>query len=254
VNTYFISDLHLGDQQPQLTELFTDFLQRGLQRAESLYILGDLFEVWAGDDDLTSLHQSIIDRLRALTEGGVAVYLLHGNRDFLLSSTFEKLTGARILSEPATVELHGQTTLLLHGDTLCVDDTEYQQFRTRVRDHEWQRRFLALPLEQRREIAHQAREQSSQRTAGMAAEIMDVNLGEVRSVMRQHGVWSLIHGHTHRPGIHYFALEGHAARRIVLGDWNDRGSVLVCDSAQWQLVNWPTNGCSVTEDHTPTRA
>ncbi len=254
MKTYFISDLHLGDQQPRLTGLFADFLQRGLQRAESLYILGDLFEVWAGDDDLTSLHQSIIDRLRALTERGVPVYLLHGNRDFLLGSAFEKLAGARILSEPTTVDLYGQTTLLLHGDTLCVDDTEYQQFRTRVRDHEWQRRFLALPLEQRRQIAHQAREQSSLRTGGVAAEIMDVNPGEVRSVMRQHGVWSLIHGHTHRPGIHYFALDGHAARRIVLGDWSDRGSVLVCDSTHWQLVGWPTSGSWVTEDHTPMRS
>jgi UDP-2,3-diacylglucosamine hydrolase len=238
VKICFISDLHLADQWPAATRLFLDFLDRGLEQAGALYILGDLFDSWVGDDDLRPSHRQALDGLRRLTNAGKAVYLMHGNRDFLLGPAFETATGARILPEPSVIEIDGSRTLIMHGDTLCTDDVDYQRFRHRVRRRGWQRLFLSLPLSLRRQLARRARERSSLRTAGRSAEIMDVNQSEVAAVMSHWGASTLVHGHTHRPGIHDFELDGRHARRIVLGAWGEHGSVLVWEEGRRELARW----------------
>lgn len=240
----FISDLHLSEEQPELTALFLRFLDEQVQGCEALYILGDLFEVWLGDDDTSPLNQIVIGALRAVSDRGVRLFFMHGNRDFLLGPGFERLTGGRLLPEPSIITVDDTPALLMHGDTLCTDDIEYQQFRAQVRDPCWQAGFLALPLAERQRLAGQAREQSRTRTREKSEEIMDVSPGTVRKIMAQHGVQQLIHGHTHRPGIHYFHLDNHfdngqLARRIVLGDWGQYASVLVCEDGCCELITWP---------------
>lgn len=233
--TLFISDLHLSPERPALTALFLDFLRARAPQAQALYILGDLFEVWLGDDAIHPAYHPVLQGLRTLADGGVPVYVMHGNRDFLLGTDFERLSGARLIADPTLIELGGEPTLLMHGDVLCTDDVEYQQFRAHVRDAATQRQFLALDIEQRIAMARQFRDASRERTSLKAEAIMDVNQTAVLAALRTHGVRRLIHGHTHRPAIHDFALDGQAARRIVLGDWYEQGSVLVCDGAGCRL-------------------
>ena len=234
--TLFISDLHLEPTRPAITALFLDFLERRAQQAQALYILGDLFEAWIGDDDDAELGRTVTAALRALTDAGVPAYFLHGNRDFLLGERFAAVSGVQLLPESAVIELAGEPTLLLHGDTLCIDDEEYQAFRAQVRHPAWQAQILALPLAQRRVLAGQLRETSRQAGQQKAADITDVSLAEVERVMRAQGVQRLIHGHTHRPAIHDWRLEGQPARRAVLGDWREQqGSVLRCDASGWRL-------------------
>lgn len=242
--TLFISDLHLDPGRPEITQLFLAFLQRA-RTAESLYILGDLFEAWIGDDDDSELALTVQDGLRQLSEHGTPVYLMHGNRDFLLGNDFESRAGCRLLPDPTVIDLYGAPTLLMHGDLLCTDDREYQQFRSQVRDPAWQRNVLSKPLSERRQMAAALRGESQQAIAGKDAQIMDVNQGEVETVMRRHGVRRLIHGHTHRPAVHEFELDGAPARRIVLGDWYDQGSTLYCDTGGCELTTLPvtTVGC-----------
>jgi UDP-2,3-diacylglucosamine hydrolase len=240
VKTLFISDLHLSEDDDRLTALFLEFLKEGVGSAQALYVLGDLFEAWVGDDDLSPFNQGIIAGLRALADRGVAVFAMHGNRDFLLGSGFERMTGCRLLPDPAMITLSGTPTLLMHGDTLCTDDIEYHRFRVQVRDPEAQRRFSALPLEERQRIARHYREQSRLCTGGKPEEIMDVNRQAVLDVVREYGVTQLIHGHTHRPGVHCFPLDGRLVRRIVLGDWGSRASVLVCEDGHCRLTEWPS--------------
>lgn len=242
--TLFISDLHLDDSRPEITQLFLAFLQRA-RSAEALYILGDLFEAWIGDDDDSELAQTVQAGLRQLSDQGTPVHLMHGNRDFLLGQQFERRAGCRLLPDPTVIDLYGEPTLLMHGDLLCTDDREYQQFRSQVRSPQWQHEVLAKPLAQRREMAAALRGESQQAVAGKEAQIMDVNQGEVEAVMRAHGVRSLIHGHTHRPAVHTFDLDGAPARRIVLGDWYDQGSLLYCDAEGCELSSLPVNpvGC-----------
>jgi UDP-2,3-diacylglucosamine hydrolase len=242
VTTLFISDLHLEPTRPAITALFLDFLERRARRAEALYILGDLFEAWIGDDDDAELGGIIATALRALTDQGVPSYFLHGNRDFLLGERFAAASGIQLLPESVVIELAGERILLLHGDTLCTDDIEYQAFRAQVREPAWRARTLALPLAQRRALAGQLRETSRQATQQKAADITDVNPTAVDRVLRAHGVRRLIHGHTHRPAIHDGVLDGQPARRAVLGDWYDQGSVLVCDMAGWRLEPLPLAG------------
>jgi len=224
--TFFISDLHLDDARPQITDLFVRFLGHEARGADALYILGDLFESWIGDDEDTLLAMRVADALRGLRDVGVPIYFMHGNRDFLLGASYAERSGMRLLADPTIIDLHGERTLLMHGDTLCTDDSEYQKFRTLVRNPTWQTQFLAKPLAERRAFAAQARGESRKRTAMKAAEIMDVNQNAVESAMRTHAVRRLIHGHTHRPATHRFDLDGQAAERIVLGDWYEQSSVL----------------------------
>lgn len=238
----FISDLHLEPTRPAITTLFLDFLEQRARRAEALYILGDLFEAWIGDDDDAEPGGTVAAALRRLTDQGVPTHFLHGNRDFLLGERFAAASGIQLLPESVVIELASERVLLLHGDTLCTDDVEYQAFRAQVRDPGWRARTLALPLAQRRALAGQLRETSRQAIQQKAADITDVNPTAVDRALRAHGVRRLIHGHTHRPAIHDWTLDGQSARRAVLGDWHDQGSVLVCDAAGWRLEPLPASG------------
>lgn len=225
--TLFISDLHLDETRPHIVELFTRFLAEQARSAKTLYILGDFFESWIGDDDDAALPVRIAPALRALRDSGVPIYFMHGNRDFLLGPDYAARAGMTLLNDPTVIELAGEPTLLMHGDTLCTDDVEYQKFRALTRDPAWQRQFLAKPLTERRAFAAQARGESRRHTAAATPEIMDVNQAAVEAAMRSHGVRRLIHGHTHRPATHRFELDGQPAERIVLGDWYEQSSVLI---------------------------
>jgi len=228
--TLFIADLHLDPARPAITDLFLDFLATEARAASALYILGDLFEAWIGDDDDAPHHRPVVAALRDLSTQDTAVHVAHGNRDFLLGAGFAAASGAQLLGEQTVIDLFGTPTLLMHGDTLCTDDTAYLAFRAQVRDPDWQHEFLATPLAERRQIAQGLRERSAASTRDKPAEIMDVNAAAVAQTMRAAGVHQLIHGHTHRPAIHEFELDGEPARRIVLGDWYTQGSVLRCSA------------------------
>ena len=240
--TLFVSDLHLDPARPAITALFLDFLARQAGRADACYILGDLFEAWVGDDDDAELGRTVAGALRALADSGVSVHFLHGNRDFLIGERFAAAAGVRLLPESEAIDLYGEPVLLLHGDTLCTDDTDYQAFRAQVRDPAWQARLLELPLAQRRALAGQLRETSQQATQLKETAITDVNLEAVDGALRARGIRRMIHGHTHRPAIHEWMLDGQPARRAVLGDWYDRGSVLRCDVTGWRLEPLPLPG------------
>lgn len=232
----FISDLHLSNARPEITALFLEFLQQRASLADALYILGDLFEVWLGDDMVLPDYAEAIQAMHKLTAQGVPLYVMHGNRDFLLSETFAQQTGARLLADPSVIDLYGTPTLLMHGDTLCTDDIEYQKFRSMVRDPDWQAQLLAKTPQERLALARQYREISKNEMAGKSAEIMDVNAAAVKTAMQQHQVQQLIHGHTHRPAVHQLQLaDNQDARRIVLGDWYTQGSVLECSPQGCEL-------------------
>ena len=231
MSTLFISDLHLSAERPAITALFLDFLRGRARSAEALYILGDLFEYWIGDDVAGQPeYQPLIAGLRELTAAGVPVYVMHGNRDFLLGTGFEQVTGCTLIPDPSEISLYGEKTLLMHGDSLCTDDVAYLKFRAMVRNPDWVKMFLAKTIAERVAIVRDYREISKAATATKKPEIMDVNPGAVESVLRQHGVRHLIHGHTHRPAQHQLLLDGQSLRRTVLGDWYDQGSVLRCDA------------------------
>lgn len=233
--TLFVSDLHLDPARPATTALFLDFLARQARQAEACYILGDLFEAWIGDDDDTELGRVVVNALRSLADSGVPVYFLHGNRDFLIGPRFASESGIQLLPETEVIDLYGEPVLLLHGDTLCTDDVDYQAFRAQVRNPVWQARLLEQPLAQRRALAGQLRETSRQALQQKATDITDVNPAAVNQALRAHGVRRMIHGHTHRPAIHEWTLEKLPVRRAVLGDWYVQGSVLRCDEADWCL-------------------
>ena len=228
MSTLFVSDLHLDPDRPEITALFGRFLDGEARGADALYILGDLFEAWVGDDDPSGAGAFVAERLRALVEAGVPVSFIRGNRDFLLGDTYAARCGMTLLDDPTVVDLYGTPTLLLHGDLLCTDDTAYQQFRTQTRDPQWQAQFLAQPLAARLAFAAQARAASLARygelvAKGMAESVGDVAPATVQAWFERFGVRRMIHGHTHRPAIHD---EGHGRTRIVLGDWYEQGSVL----------------------------
>lgn len=236
MKTLFISDLHLSRERPAITTLFLRFLQEQASHADALYILGDLFEVWLGDDMVLPEYQQAMAAMKALSERGVPIYVMYGNRDFLMRETFEHMSGATLIYEPYIIQLGDQTTLLLHGDTLCTDDVDYQQFRRLVRNPQWQDEMLAKTPEQRLALAREYRAMSKTEMAKKDEAIMDVNQQTVLATMRQNNVQHLIHGHTHRPGIHNFDLDGQPAQRIVLADWYERGGYLACDGSQCQLL------------------
>lgn len=226
MTTLFISDLHLDPRRPHIVDLFTELLAGEARRADALYILGDLFESWIGDDDDAALAARVAEATRALRDSGVPVWFMHGNRDFLLGADYATRAGMTLLADPSVVEIGGEHVLLMHGDTLCTDDVEYLKFRALVRDPRWQAQFLAKPLAERRAFAAQARGESRKHTSAAKPEIMDVNQEAVAVAMRAHGVHKLIHGHTHRPATHHFDLDGRVAERVVLGDWYEQDSVL----------------------------
>jgi UDP-2,3-diacylglucosamine hydrolase len=237
--TLFVSDLHLDPERPAITELFGRFLDDEARGADALYILGDLFEAWVGDDDPSTAGAFVADRLRALAASGVPVNFIRGNRDFLLGDDYAKRAGINILPDPAVVMLHGEPTLVLHGDLLCTDDTAYQQVRAQTRDPRWQGDFLAQPLAARLAFAQQARAASQARhgelkASGLSETITDVAPDTVREWFKRYGIRRMIHGHTHRPAIHD---EGDGNTRIVLGDWYDQGSVLRVDDSGFDLAS-----------------
>lgn len=232
----FISDLHLTGERPHSTQAFLQFMQQEARQAEALYVLGDLFEAWIGDDAIPPGMDRVLDAFHELTQSGVPVYVMVGNRDFLLGDGFEKLTGCTLLPEPSIIDLYGTPTLLMHGDTLCTDDVEYQQIRAVIRTPKWREDFLNKTIEQRITLAKQARAQSKASTSQKDESIMDVNEQTVEAALRQHGVSQLIHGHTHRPAIHQLEIDGKAAKRIVLGDWYDQSSILRCDMGGCTLL------------------
>ncbi|WP_346839761.1 UDP-2,3-diacylglucosamine diphosphatase [Microbulbifer sp. SAOS-129_SWC] len=239
MTSYLISDLHLDEHRPDITRAFFDFLRGRAAGAEALYILGDFFEVWIGDDDDAPLVAEVAAELSRYSGGGAEVYLMHGNRDFLLGQAFAQRAGAVLLPDPSLVTLGGQKVLLMHGDSLCTLDEEYMAFRRQARDPHWQAALLAKPLAERRQIAAQIRAASKSMNSRKAEDIMDVTPAEVDAIMRQHGVHTLIHGHTHRPARHQFTLDGAPAERIVLGDWGSEGWCIKADAHSLELVHWP---------------
>ena len=237
MSTLFISDLHLEQKQPQTTELLCSFLRGRAREADALYVLGDLFEFWIGDDVVDETASRVADELSQLQHAGVACYFLHGNRDFLIGQDYASKAGFTLLPESLVIDFYGVPTLLLHGDTLCIDDVEYQKFRLQVRDPQFQSMFLRLPVEQRLAMAAQARDASKRHTGSASMGIMDVNEQAVIAAFEQHGVSRMIHGHTHRPAFHRHAVPGSStAERIVLSDWCARGSFLRLSSEGYTEV------------------
>jgi UDP-2,3-diacylglucosamine hydrolase len=239
VSSLFISDLHLTDERPAANEQFIDFLEGKARAAEALYILGDFFEYWIGDDDLEEPFNAVMaGLLRRLTGGGVPLYLMHGNRDFLIGERFCAATGAQLLADPSVHDIQGVRTLLAHGDTLCTDDVDYQNWRRIARSPQWQREFLAKPRVERRSVIQGLREKSKAVVQAKSAEIMDVNDAAVARAMREHAVTRLVHGHTHRPGRHALTVEGYPAERWVLPDWYGRGGYLEIGRGAPKLVRF----------------
>ncbi|WP_283745227.1 UDP-2,3-diacylglucosamine diphosphatase [Sideroxydans sp. CL21] len=238
-HSLFISDLHLSPDHPQSTELFLRFATGIAHEAEALYILGDLFEYWAGDDDLNDpFHRRITDALRGLDARGTHIYIMHGNRDFLMDAELGAACHATLLNDPTLLDLYGTPTLLTHGDALCTDDTEYQRFREQVRKDDWQARFLAQPLAQRKAQIEQMRMQSKNEKRLKAMDIMDVNVAAVDNLLREHRYPRVIHGHTHRPAKHLHHPDGHTCERWVLGDWDSgKAAILRGDAHGLEWMN-----------------
>jgi len=226
VTTLFISDLHLEADRPDIADQFLRFLETEALSADALYILGDLFESWVGDDDPNEHYAWIKQGLRKLTRKGVPTYFMHGNRDFMIGERFADETGVSILVDPYVARIHGEQVLLSHGDAYCTDDVEYQAVRRMTRAPQWQAMMLAKPLAERLAFAAQARAASKARGSTMSDDIMDVNPSAIDAALRAAGVTMMLHGHTHRPAIHEFSVDGRPAKRIVLGDWYDQGSVV----------------------------
>ncbi len=232
----FISDLHLESARADGVEHFVDFVGREGPAADRLYILGDLFEAWIGDDDPDPGLRPVHAALRRLTRSGTPCHFMHGNRDFLIGERFAAETGCRLLGDYETIEVHGTTILLTHGDLLCTDDKRYMTLRGTVRDPAWQAEFLAKPLAERRTIADDLRQLSRTEIAAKPEDIMDVNQSSVEETMRRFGVSVLLHGHTHRPAVHEFEIDGSRAVRIVLGAWHDSASIVRWDERGFELV------------------
>lgn len=242
MTTLFISDLHLDASRPAITELFLEFLRQDAKDADALYILGDLFEAWVGDDDDSPLAATVANALHVVSEAGVPVYFIRGNRDFLLGDTYARRAGMRVLPDPAVIDLYGKPVLLMHGDLLCTDDTAYQTFRAQTRNPVWQQQFLAQPLAARLALAQQARAASQAHQSEMKEgdrmrfeTVTDVTPATVDETLRQYGIDHLIHGHTHRPAIHSLEIGERSCQRIVLGDWYEQGSVLRVDEDGYLL-------------------
>jgi len=235
--TLFISDLHLDRERPEIRNLFHQFLSNRASQADALYILGDLFEFWIGSDDPENTHSDTLQALKQLSDSGVPVFFIPGNRDFLVDQVFAQQSGCQILDDHTVIDLYGNPALIMHGDTLCSDDIEYQKMRQMFRNPEWQAGFLTLPYEARLQQVLALRQKSAEAMQDKAEYIMDVNQTAVENALREHEVRSLIHGHTHRPAVHEFELDNQKVTRYVLGDWYEQGSLLSCTP----------EGCSLTE-------
>lgn len=236
MTTLFIADLHLSKEQPELLRLFLSFLAGPAAKADALYILGDLFEAWLGDDLILPEYQPALDALRKLTNSGVPVYVMRGNRDFLLGEQFAVATGCTLLDDPTVIDLYGSPTLLMHGDLLCSDDVAYQQLRKQLRDEKWIAQFLAMPVQERIAFAQKLRQQSKQETSYKSEAIMDVNTTTVHEYIKRYDSTQLIHGHTHRPAVHEY---GDGSKRYVLGDWHaDHAMVFTCEGIDCQLTRY----------------
>ena len=227
----FISDLHLSEKHPELTQAFFKFLEESKEACTHLFILGDLFETWIGDDDDLPLHKEIKNALLSFTTNGPKTFFMHGNRDFLVGESFAKETGITILPDPYTLEINDQKVVLSHGDFLCTDDKEYINFRNEVREQDWQSNFLSKSLNERKQIAANLRTDSKEATSKKTDSITDVNEQSVLNFVNQHEPDLFIHGHTHRPNIHDIGL----TKRIVLGDWGDYGWLLSINNNKCSL-------------------
>ena len=237
--TLFISDLHLEAARPEIGEQFLAFLEGPARSADALYILGDLFEAWIGDDDPSEYYAAMKAAMRELSDAGVPVYFMHGNRDFMIGPRFAEDTGVTLLDDPYALELFGEKVLLSHGDFLCTDDAEYQQVRAMTRNPEWQAMMLAKSVEERLAFAEQARAASMAHGAAVDLEITDVNQDAVAATIRDHGCDILLHGHTHRPAVHPFHVDDRPVHRIVLGDWYEQGSMVEWDEDGPRLEELP---------------
>jgi UDP-2,3-diacylglucosamine hydrolase len=239
VTTLFISDLHLDGESPEIGEQFLGFLSGEAARADALYILGDLFESWVGDDDPDPHYARMKRALRSFVDSGVPVFFMHGNRDFMVGDEFAAETGMTLLDDPTLIELYGKKVLLSHGDALCIDDKQYQQVRLMTRNPDWQAMMRAKPLEERIAFANSARQRSKAYHDSVGDDIMDVNQDAVVGTFRTRDIDILLHGHTHRPAVHDVELEDRTAKRIVLGDWYEQGSVVRWDESGPRLEAMP---------------
>ncbi len=237
--TLFIADLHLCPEEPAITAGFLHFLAGSAREADSLYILGDLFEAWIGDDDPTPLHRQIATAIKALVKSGVPCYFIHGNRDFLVGKRFAGESGMTILPQEQLLDIDGSRVLIMHGDTLCTDDVGYQAFRKKVHNRWIQWAFLSLPLFIRKRIAAKMRAGSKSANSSKSTAIMDVNPGAVVAALERHQVQWLIHGHTHRPAIHGLTANGLPALRAVLGAWHVQGSMIKVSDGTLELIEFP---------------
>ncbi len=222
----FIADLHLQASRPDITQALLAFLHREAPHSQAIYILGDLFEAWVGDDAIGDLEHLVAEAFRKADAAGCRLFFLHGNRDFLLGETFARSCCLTLLPETARIDLGGQPALLMHGDSLCLEDQQYQAFRAQVRDRQWQQLLLEKPLAERLRIAQQLRAASQQANREKSEQAMDVSPGEVERVLSEQGARILIHGHTHRPAMHQIQVTGTPAQRLVVGDWDQEGWVL----------------------------
>lgn len=236
---YLISDLHLEASSPERCDAFFRFIEENAADANRLFILGDFFDAWIGDDEDDPFYLVILNTLKKWVDDGLYIAFTHGNRDFLIGMGFAEITGVELLREEQVVQFGDVPVLLLHGDSLCTDDVEYMQFRQQVRDPEWQQQVLQLPLDQRRVMAQQLRAQSQSMNAMKADDIMDVNQAQMVSAFKRHNVSHMIHGHTHRPAIHDVNVEGTPATRYVLGDWQDKGWYIRWDGSGFELQDFP---------------
>ncbi|MEH6711116.1 MAG: UDP-2,3-diacylglucosamine diphosphatase [Paraglaciecola polaris] len=237
--SYFIADLHLSAEREDISQCLFQFLQHDALQADALYVLGDLFEVWIGDDNQTPFNQAIAREFKRVADSGVKIYFIHGNRDFLIRQRFATQAGFSLLPEQVVVDLYGIPTLITHGDELCTRDVAYQKFRRKARGWWWPRLVLCLPLSTRQKIADNGRAASKENQKQLSTEIMDVTQQEVEDTMQRFNVQRLIHGHTHRPAIHNFNVNGLPAKRIVLGDWYDQGSILKVTQDKIELTEHP---------------
>ena len=236
MTTLFISDLHLCSERPQKLELFKELLRGPARKAESLYILGDLFEAWAGDDDTTPPHEDIISELADYSRSGHKLFIMRGNRDYLMSRQFTEKTGGQLLNDETQITLNGEKILLMHGDTLCTEDVKYQVFRSLVNNVFSRNFFMYFPYRLRTKIWHKIRSATKKSAQNNSGYLTDVYQPTVEKMMKKHGTLRLIHGHTHRQAVHEFKLDGQDATRIVLGDWIQGDSVLVADNKDLRLV------------------
>jgi len=238
-HTLFISDLHLSADHPHSITAFQRFIATLATQAEALYILGDLFEYWAGDDDRDDpFHAGVIDALHGLAARGIRIFLMHGNRDLLMGEVLAQTCGAKLLQDPVLLDLYGAPTLLSHGDKLCTDDIEYQKFRAQVHDASFQKNFLAQPLAERKAYIEELRRQSTSAKQAKDSAIMDVNNDAVAALLRKYRYPRLIHGHTHRPNRHVHMVDGHQCERWVLSDWDQQPTALFCDAQGCRTVSF----------------